>query len=162
MNGKSLLLAATALLLLTLFACNRSPGSERMSLMTAVKTDDTVAALKLIQDGADANVRDSPSGWSALHYASRNGNVEIVKALINRGADPEYAGTNEGQTGTVISVTPIALAQTSLVLTGIPNVEKVMHFDGVDGKALMNSLRDPGAKIRYQKVIEILESSRKR
>ncbi len=39
-----------------------------------------------ILGGVNINERDS-NGWTALHFASQNGDVEIGKLLIDNGAD---------------------------------------------------------------------------
>ncbi len=127
--------------------------------MTAVKADNTAEASKLIGKGADPNSRTSPTGWSALHYAARNGNVEIVQLLLQAGADPNYSGTMEGQTGSVISLKPLAVARASLdLITEIPAAEMddTLHRIGLDDPALLKSLKDPTAADRYQKVVDIL------
>ncbi len=127
--------------------------------MTAVKADNTADALKLIEKGADANSRTSPSGWSVLHYAARNGNVEIVQALLKAGADPNYSGTMEGQTGSVVSLRPLILARATLDLVKqIPasSMEETLHQIGLDDPALLKSLKDPTAADRYQKVVDAL------
>ncbi len=127
--------------------------------MTAIKTDNTADALKLIDKGADPNSRTSPSGWSALHYAARNGNVEIVQALLKAGADANYSGTMEGQTGSVVSLKPLILARATLDLVKqIPasSMEETLRQIGLDDPALLKSLKDPSAADRYQKVVDAL------
>ena len=44
-----------------------------------------VAAL-LLENGADVNAQAN-SGWTALHYASRDGLTEAVELLLDHGAD---------------------------------------------------------------------------
>jgi ATP-dependent Clp protease ATP-binding subunit ClpB len=41
----------------------------------------------LSAEGFDVNVRHT-LGWTALHVAAVNGNVEAVKTLLKAGADP--------------------------------------------------------------------------
>ena len=73
MNSRWFLLPFLALLIFPLSGCKPDPAS----LMKAVRADNTEEAKKLIQKGADANSRTTPTGWSVLHYAARNGNVEV-------------------------------------------------------------------------------------
>jgi ankyrin repeat protein len=159
MKWKFLFLFALVGSLFPLSGCKPSPESLRMSLMTAVKADNTEDAKGFIDKGADANSRSSPTGWSALHYAARVGNVEVVQALLKAGADPNYAGTMEGQTGSVITMKPLALAQASLDIVGqVPasDMEETLRQIGLDDPALLKSMKDPKAADRYQKVVDLL------
>ena len=40
----------------------------------------------MIQAGAEVNLADK-RGWTPLHHASRNGQVEVITALLAAGAD---------------------------------------------------------------------------
>jgi len=127
--------------------------------MAAVKSDNTAEAKKLIEKGAGANSRTSATGWSALHYAARNGNAEIVQALLAAGADPNYSGAMEGQTGSVISLKPLVIARATLDLVNqIPasHIEETLRQNGLDDPALVKSMKDPTAADRYQKVVDAL------
>jgi ankyrin repeat protein len=155
MKYRLLFLFALVPLIISISGCKPDPAS----LMATVKADNTEEARKLIEKGADPNSRTSPTGWSALHYAARNGNVEIVGLLLKAGADPNYSGTMEGQTGTVISLRPLILAQATLDLVKqIPasSMEETLHQIGLDDPALLKSMKDPNAADRYQKVADAL------
>ena len=60
---------------------------ERLAreLLNAVHRDDTDKVKTLLESGANPNhsVEDAPP----LHTACGNGNIEIVRALVTRGAD---------------------------------------------------------------------------
>lgn len=160
MKRKALFLFVFVLSLFPITGCKPSQAS----LMAAVKADNTEDATGLIGKGADANSRTSPSGWSALHYAARNGNVEIVQALLNAGADANYSGVMEGQTGSAASLKPLALAQATLDLVHqIPaaSMEQTLRQNGLDDPALMKSMKDPTAADRYQKVVDLLTKAAK-
>ncbi len=45
-------------------------------------------ALQLIDSGAFPIDQGNYEGWTLLHYAAESGNLEMVKALLERGADP--------------------------------------------------------------------------
>jgi ankyrin repeat protein len=155
MRWKLLFPIVFALIIFSVTGCKPSSAS----LMTAVKADNTEEARKLIEKGADANSRTSASGWSVLHYAARNGNVEIVQLLLKAGADPNYSGTMEGQTGSVISIKPLILAQaTQDLISQIPiaKMDETLHAAGLDDPALLKSVKDPKAADRYQNVVDAL------
>jgi hypothetical protein len=142
-----------------LFGSKPDVETLRISLLSAVKADNTEEAIRLINMGADANCRTSQNGWSALHFAVRNGNTEIVEALLQAGADPDYTGTMEGQTGSIVSEKPMEIAQAALDLVyQVPpsSIEETLRRGGLDDPALIKSMKDPQAADRYQKVVEAL------
>lgn len=50
--------------------------------------DNNVTKVKqLIENGTSPDIRDN-SGYTALHYASRAGNIQIIEYLLDHGADP--------------------------------------------------------------------------
>lgn len=53
-----------------------------------IKTKSNAEALDLIDSGAFPIDQGNPEGWTMLHYAAEAGNLEMVKALLERGADP--------------------------------------------------------------------------
>jgi len=155
MKYRLFFLFAFILLLFPVSGCKPTPAS----LMAAVKADNTEEAKRLIGKGADANSRTSPTGWSALHYAARNGNVEIVQLLLSAGADPNCSGAMEGQTTSVISLKPLVIARANLDLVSqIPasRMEETLRENGLDDPALVKSMKDPKAADRYQTVVDAL------
>jgi len=48
----------------------------------------------LLEHGADVNARQE-GGWTALHAASQNGDVEMVRLLIAAGADVQARADNQ-------------------------------------------------------------------
>ena len=159
MRCRPLLLFVLTFSLFSATGCKPSPES----LMTAVKADNTAEALNLLGKGADPNSRTSPKGWSALHYAAMNGNVEIVQALLKAGADPNYAGTKDGQADSAARM-PLDLAQgMQNVISGIQpsEIETELRKNGLDDPALLKSAKDPNAEQRYEKIIVLLIKSMK-
>ena len=154
-----LLFFVLTLSLIATTGCKPSPES----LMTAVAADNTAEVVRLIGKGADPNSRSSPNGWSALHYAARNGNMEMVQALLKAGADPNYSGTRDGQTKTAPRM-PLDLAQGMLdVVNEIQpsDREAEMRKNGLDDPVLLKSAKDPNAVDRYEKIVVLLIKSMK-
>jgi ankyrin repeat protein len=153
MKKNLVLLSALLLSFIPISGCKPDP----VALMTDVKADNTAEALKLIGKGADVNARTSPTGWSALHYAARNGNADEVQSLLNAGADANYSATMDGKAGSPVK--PLALAQIMLEVIGqvqSSQIEANLRESGVDDPALLKSATDPKAAARYQKVVDLL------
>lgn len=74
---------------------------SRKPLMIATCRKYRRIAEILIANGADVNARDS-SGWTALMYASRDGNIEIINLLVENGADTNIKD-NYGRTAIMIA-----------------------------------------------------------
>jgi ankyrin repeat protein len=155
MKCKPVFLFLLVLSLLPVSGCK--PSSD--SLMAAVKADNTAEAASLIGKGADANSRTSPNGWSALHYAARNGNAELVQELLTAGADPNYAGSLDGQANSPTALKPLSLAKGMLEVVSqvqASELDATLRQNGLDDPALLKSAKDPNAAERYQKVVELL------
>jgi len=68
---------------------------EQLELINAVKSGDIEAAKMLLNNGADPNIRENDKyGWTALLYAQENHYLDIVKALIAKGADANMGDNN--------------------------------------------------------------------
>ena len=63
-------------------------------LISAVLAEDIVECRRLIDTGeANVNVDRGQDGWTALHYASLIGNLEISELLTSSGADVNIRGS---------------------------------------------------------------------
>ena len=120
-----ILLAAGALAMLApTAAIAGDPFDEARYYMGIKKNED---ALRLIDSGAfDVNMQ-TDEGYSLLHYAADNGNLEMVKALLERGADPKLKSARGS--------TPYDMAITSTikVLLAKAQAEKKPPTGGVAG-----------------------------
>ena len=135
-------------------ACSQSPQQLKKSLFDAVRSEDVSTVRRCITSKVNLNDPETPGGWSALHYAARSGNPEIVKMLLDAGADPNYVGTAPGQTGTVIRLKPLVLAQTNVYLAQSAQNNPTLHFSRPD---LERGLKSPGAVARYEQICMLLE-----
>ena len=52
---------------------------------------------RALKSGADPNVKNK-FGWTMLHHAANAGDVEMIKLLLDHGADPNTPATWQGQT----------------------------------------------------------------
>jgi ankyrin repeat protein len=59
-----------------------------MTLIEAATAGDLALVLARIDDGEDVNARDA-DGLTALHRAAAGGHFEVVRALLDAGADPD-------------------------------------------------------------------------
>jgi ankyrin repeat protein len=65
-----------------------------MNLKNASSTGNVTAVLQLLKEGANVDERIRISKditWTALCFASENGYLEIVKILLDHGANPNFA-----------------------------------------------------------------------
>ena len=63
-----------------------SADAAEMSLLDAAESGDRAAALHLLAEGSDARER-GPDGTTALMWAAYYDDVELVRRLIEAGAD---------------------------------------------------------------------------
>src|SRR5437763_1893782 len=66
-------------------------------LFKAAETGELSAVYDEATKGADSNSKDS-SGVSALYIAAENGHTDVVKLLLEKGADVNVAKRDDGQT----------------------------------------------------------------
>jgi ankyrin repeat protein len=66
-------------------------------LQSAAAARQTKIARRLIEAGADVNVREGQGGFTPLHAAAQNGDAELVRLLLEHGADPD-AASDDGRT----------------------------------------------------------------
>ena len=132
--------------------------SVPMSVFAQVTDDEQVVYTEALRDGnvkvvkkfldTDAGVSDVYFGWSALQIAANKGQLEVVKLLIDRGANIDYQH-------------PIS-KNTALHLAALSNHPEVVEYlisKGADvniklraGVSIIRPLRDEG----NTKMIELL------
>lgn len=83
--------------LLPLCCTSLEEASDRASLVLAAKDGNLPMVQSLLEKGVSPNVRDS-EGVPALMWASEGGHIDIVKFLLDEGADVNAKRTKDGTT----------------------------------------------------------------
>ena len=68
---------------------NAADGSGQTALMHTCKRSFNETAAVLLKNGADANIRTRKAGTSALMIAAVLGNVDLLRMLLDHGADAD-------------------------------------------------------------------------
>src|SRR5215203_917716 len=103
-----------ALIALVLFA-QAPPLTKAEQLQDAARKGDAATAKKLLDEGVDVNTKFRYDA-TALIYACDHGHLEVVKVLLERGADM-------GVKDTFYGFTPLGLA------TGPAQKKRPEHFE---------------------------------
>lgn len=67
---------------------------DNLQLIEAAKNNDRATANELIESGADVNQQDE-QGWTPLNWAAGRGDLEMVRLLIDKGADVLKVGRDQ-------------------------------------------------------------------
>lgn len=130
---------------------------EQVGLIGAVKMGDIEAVKWLLDHGADVNAReDDKYGWTALLYAQENHHLDIVKALIHKGADVNM-GDNNRRTPLICAS---RLGNTDIVKELLAAGADVNAKDNVGWTALNQAsqqFRESGGYESYKEIIQLLK-----
>ena len=77
--------------------------------MTPAEAGDADTVRQLLADGVDPNARDILGGYTALHIASGRGYIEIVKLLVQ-------AGANIADTKNTVYLSPLGSGSASRIV----------------------------------------------
>jgi len=72
-------------------------GEQLLKAMTGRGTSDEEECIRLVQAGADLNMRDS-QGLTALHWAAEHGHSKLTKILLDHHADVDATQTDTANT----------------------------------------------------------------
>lgn len=132
---------------------------RRLGLIGAVKAGDAEAVQWLLTHGADVNARESDQdGWTALLYAAENHRNEIVKALLEKGADVNMADGN-GRTALIIAS---RLGNRDIVQGLLAKGANVHTRDNAGWTALSQAsqqLRESSGYKAYQEIVQLLKQA---
>lgn len=120
----------------------------------AAMRDDIEAVRSLLEEGAEVNMAQS-DGMTALHWAAELGNVDLVRLLVDAGADleaptrigdltPLHIGAELGQSGTVRALLEAGANAESRNANGTTP----LHFAALSGNVeIVEALTDHGADV---------------
>lgn len=92
--------------LVALMVLAQAPSPNRAEqLQDAARRGDAAAVTKLLDDGVDVNTRFR-YGTTALFFACDHGHVDVVKVLLDRGADLTVKDSFYGFTPLMLAVSP--------------------------------------------------------
>ncbi len=81
------------------------PPTKAEQLQDAARKGDAAAVTKLIDDGVDVNTKFRYNA-TALFYACDHGHLDVVKVLLDKGADLTIKDTFYGFTPLMLAVSP--------------------------------------------------------
>ena len=104
---KTVAMSAVLLLLAPALAAAQAtpPETKAEELSAAARRGDAAAVKKLLDEGVDPNTKFR-YGVTALTYACDHGHLEVVKVLVERGADLNVKDTFYGSTPLGLAITP--------------------------------------------------------
>ena len=107
-------------------------------------------AVKYHDLGADINAVDD-FGWSALMWASQDGNTEIVNYLLENGSDLNYKDTNSGWTALIADCFKGRTDVVSLLVNAGANVNP-----DISGYSNISSPLQYAKRFGFEEIEEIL------
>jgi hypothetical protein len=104
---KRLVTTALLLLLITALAAAQatSPSTKAEELSAAARRGDAAAVKRLLDEGVDPNTKFRYD-VTALMYACDHGHLDVVKVLIDHGADLNVKDTFYGSTPLMLAISP--------------------------------------------------------
>jgi len=121
---------------------------REIEMLFAVRTDNIHKLINLIEQGANINWQDSRMGGvTALHEASRKGNIEMVRYLLQKGSDVRLENYD--------GLSPLHVA----AYCGANEIVRVLIAAGADVNAKAKDNITPlhtAASMGHQGIIELL------
>ena len=73
------------------------PAIKAPDLFMAVKNNDTQAALSLMEEGVPPVYVDEANSWTVITWAAKNGNIQLMKKILEIGGSDTYHKYKNGQ-----------------------------------------------------------------
>ena len=142
------------------------PLTKAEQFQDAARKGDAAAVRKLLDDGVDVNTRFRYNA-TALFYACDHGHIEVVKVLLDRGADLAVKDTYYGFTPLALAVGPAQKKKPEhteiaklLIAKGAPGKEMALNAAVQGGEtALARAVLDSGGVTPGQ-LSDALETAR--
>ncbi len=157
---------AIILLLSLVFTLPTSAADEDLgaALVEAAQQSDTALALKLIEQGADIESANR-YGATVIFFAADKGNLELVKALIAKGADVNVTDTFYG--ANPLLWTLFAAAESAdhraialeLLKAGATSVSRALSFAARQGDLEMARLAMASGSASFEDVQSAIETA---
>ena len=127
-----------------------SVSNNDMGLLQAVKDNDVEKVRMFIEKGANVNYQYVYSGETALIIATRNGNSEIVKLLIDAGADI-HLENEDGNTALLEGQTYKSIESANVIVKSDKEYDEVFkvdldtsieYYDIIDGVTITTTIKE--------------------
>lgn len=131
-------------------------SEQYAELVEAVQHGDIDRVREFLELGLDPNYSEDDDGWSLLHWASQEGHTDIIKLLVENGADvdakflrnitPLFNATGEGNLSVVTTLLQLGAdvnsngrngtALHNAVVYGYKEIAKLLIVSGADVNAV--------------------------
>lgn len=118
------------------------------ALLTAIEQNDIEAIKQALENGANGEIPDR-SGFTPLHRAVQNGNLELVQLLLNAGA-PVDALNKAGQPPLLIAFAPYIIKKHNIII-------KKIITTLIDHKAPVNVQESSSGETPLMRTIRLLD-----
>jgi len=126
-------------------------GMSPLHLAVCCKDTDLSLIEHLIEKGADVNYKNTPDGWTGLHFAIFSGADDVARLLIEKGANVN-AIADDGTTPLILAAKNDSVFIAKLLLEKKANV----NWRDIHKKSAMSYVKSIFHK--KKKMIQLLES----
>lgn len=142
------------------------PPSKTDQLQDAARKGDAATVRKLLDEGVDVNTKFR-YGTTALFFACDHGHVDVVKVLLDKGADLTVKDSFYGFTPLMLAVQPAQKRRPEhteiaklLIAKGAPGKEGVLRAAADNGDAVLTKFILDSGGIPASNLSEALETAK--